>query len=182
VDRHTLDAPRTTPRSPLSPASRGWSPPPTAAEQRTLVGHVANNDDIELAWLGDKRLAKTSAPTAKLYEWTKELRAALNGYCRKPPAAATKLAPRPLPAEALDAMLSAFLPLDDTTLRDLFARFRQSRAGLVRHAVSFLEELLARGGLATFEGRVALLREPARKAAAAWKPSRHHTGSWALES
>ena len=147
--------------------------PPTATERRALVGHVANNDDLDLTWLGKKRLAKTSSPTPRLREQTKDLRRTLNGYGRQPPAAATKLPARPLPAEALDAMLRAFLRVEDSTLHDLFARFSRSPGGLVRDAVSFLQELLAQGGPATFERRLSLLRAPAEKAAAAREaPSR----------
>jgi hypothetical protein len=134
---------------------------PTAAERRALAGHVANNDDIDLAWLGEERLANTSSPTQPLHERTDDLRGTLNGYGRHLPAPAGELPKEPVPAEALDALLRAFLRVEEQALAALFARFAQSPSGLVRDAVSHLRKLEGPRAPATFEGRVELLLEPA---------------------
>src|SRR5688572_30343171 len=117
---------------------------PTLAERDALAGHVANNDDIDLAWLGEEPLAKPSSPTPRLHERTDDLRSTLNGYGRHLPAPARALSERPLPAEALDALLRAFLRAEDEAFAALCARFAESPLGLVRDAVSHLRELLER--------------------------------------
>lgn len=134
---------------------------PTAAERSALVGHVAKNDDIDLDWLGDEALAKPSSPTPRLYELTYDLRSTLNGYGRHLPAAAAKLPEQPLPAEALDALLRAFLRVEDPVLEALSVRFAEAPEGLVRDAVSHLSKLLNPQAPTTFEGRAELLLGPA---------------------
>jgi len=133
---------------------------PTAAERRMLAGHVVNNDDIDLAWLGKKRFAKTSSPVQRLHERTYDLRSTLNGYGRHLPAPAGKLPARPVPAKALDAMLRAFLRVEDQALDALFVRFAEAPSGLVRDPVSLLRKLLGQRAPATFEGRARLLQAP----------------------
>lgn len=133
---------------------------PTEAERRALAGHVANNDDIDLDWLGKKRLAKTACPTAQLAEQTDDLRGTLKDYGRHEPAAAGKLPARPLPAEVLDAMPRAFLRCEDEALAALFERFEQSPARLARDAVSHLRKLVAKKGPASFDRRAELLLGP----------------------
>ncbi|HXU04011.1 MAG TPA: tetratricopeptide repeat protein [Polyangia bacterium] len=132
----------------------------TAAEKRALVGHVANQRDIGLPWLAKKLPKKTSSPTPHLHARTLDLRITLNGYVRRVPGPPADLSAQPLPAEAVDAMLRAFLRVEDGPLRALFERFARSPSGLVRDAVSHLKKLLRRRGPATFERRIALLIDP----------------------
>lgn len=141
--------------------------PATAAERRALVGHVKCSDDLELDWLGTKPLAKSAAPLPRLLKRTSDLRALLNGYSERRPAAAAKLPANPLPAETLDALLRAFLRGEDKEFQPLTERFASSPSGLVRDAVAYLEKLAAKRGPATFARRKALLLDPAKKAAKA---------------
>ena len=141
--------------------------PATAAERRALIGHVKRGDDLELDWLGAKSPAKSKAPLPRLLKRTSDLRAVLNGYSERRPAAATKLPPNPLPAEALDALLRAFLRGEDKVLRTLTERFADSPSGLIRDAVAYLEKLAKKRGPTTFARRKTLLLDPARKAAKA---------------
>jgi tetratricopeptide (TPR) repeat protein len=143
---------------------------PTAAQRRALVGHVANCDDLELAWLGRKRLPKTSSPTPKLCAKSADLRSILNVYGSHRPKPAAELASKPLPAEAIDAMIRAFLRVEDARLARYVERFREAPSGLVRDAVEHLERLTKERGRPTFDRRLAALLRPAKKAAATWRP------------
>jgi tetratricopeptide (TPR) repeat protein len=141
---------------------------PTAAERRALVGHVANKGHLDLPWLPDELPVAASSPPVRLHGRTQDLRIILNGYVRRAPGPAVDLPARPLPGEALDAMLRAFLRVEDSTLRALFKRFARSASSLVRDAVSHLQRLLVRRQPATFERRIALLIAPRIRLGKAW--------------
>ena len=135
--------------------------PATAAEQEALVGHVQWSDDLDLEWLQTESPEATTAPVPQLFERTEDLRAVLNGFSEHEPAPAAKLSASPLPAEALDALLRAFLRGDDDQFQTLAQRFANAAPELVRKAIVHLQDLAARGGAAAFEHRKNLLLETA---------------------